>query len=75
MFIPPAGVLPPDPMDPASPLKKILLWNGASSWGGIRSVPPWIREGFIKKENNHFGMGGNPLVTGSSVLVDSHFPL
>jgi len=36
MFIPPTGVLPPDPSDPASPLKKILLWNGASSWGGIR---------------------------------------
>ena len=36
MFLPPTGVLPPDPMDPASPLKKILLWNGASSWGGIR---------------------------------------
>ena len=38
MFLPPAGVLPADPLDPAAPLKKILLWNGASSWGGIRSV-------------------------------------
>ena len=36
MFLPPAGVLPADPLDPAAPLKKILLWNGASSWGGIR---------------------------------------
>ena len=38
MFLPPAGVLPADPLDPSAPLKKILLWNGASSWGGIRSV-------------------------------------
>ena len=38
MFLPPAGVLPADPLDPAAPLKKILLWNGASSWGGIRSA-------------------------------------
>ena len=38
MFLPPAGVLPADPLDLSAPLKKILLWNGASSWGGIRSV-------------------------------------
>ena len=35
MFIPPSGVLP---RNPVVPLKKILLWNGASSWNGIRQV-------------------------------------
>lgn len=37
MFIPPAGTTIPDnPEDPSTPLKKILLWNGVSSWGNTR---------------------------------------
>jgi hypothetical protein len=32
MFIPPG--VPENQEDPATPLKKILLYNGASSWGG-----------------------------------------
>jgi len=36
MYLPPAGTLPDNQEDPNVPLKKILLWNGASSWGGIK---------------------------------------
>ena len=36
MFLPPSGSLPRDPSDPSTPLKKILMWNGLSSWGGVR---------------------------------------
>jgi hypothetical protein len=32
MFIPPG--VPENQEDPATPLKKIVLYNGASSWGG-----------------------------------------
>ena len=35
MYMPPPGVLPADPSSPSSPLKKILLWNGAASWGNL----------------------------------------
>ena len=36
MYLPPTGTLPDNQEDPNVPLKKILLWNGASSWGGIK---------------------------------------
>lgn len=37
MFVPPADTtLPDNPEDPSAPLKKILLWNGVSSWGNTR---------------------------------------
>ena len=35
MFVPPG--LPDNQDDPTVPLKKILLWNGISSWGGLRA--------------------------------------
>ena len=31
-----ANSLPPNPTDSSSPLKKILMWNGLSSWGSVR---------------------------------------
>ena len=36
MYLPPAGTIPENQEDPDVPLKKILLWNGASSWGGLK---------------------------------------
>jgi len=36
MYLPPVGTLPDNQEDPNVPLKKILLWNGASSWGGLK---------------------------------------
>jgi len=36
MYLPPAGTLPENQEEPSAPLKKILLWNGASSWGGLK---------------------------------------
>ena len=36
MYLPPAGTIPDNQDDPSVPLKKILLWNGASSWGGLK---------------------------------------
>lgn len=46
MYLPPSGVLPEDLSDPATPLKKILLWNGASSWGNLKPG----RGVFLKEE-------------------------
>ena len=37
MYLPPMGTLPENQEDPNVPLKKILLWNGASSWGGMKA--------------------------------------
>ncbi len=37
MYVPPKGFVPDNPEDPSTPLKKILLWNGISSWGGHRA--------------------------------------
>ena len=31
------GTLPENQEDPNVPLKKILLWNAASSWGGMKA--------------------------------------
>jgi len=36
MFIPPKDTLPEDQASPNVKLKKILLWNGVNSWGGIK---------------------------------------
>ena len=36
MYLPPTGTIPDNQEDPDVPLKKILLWNGASSWGGLK---------------------------------------
>ena len=36
MYLPPTGTIPVNQEDPDVPLKKILLWNGASSWGGLK---------------------------------------
>ena len=36
MYLPPTGTLSINQEDPNVPLKKILLWNGASSWGGLK---------------------------------------
>ena len=33
MYVPPEGFIAEDQDDPDIPLKKILFWNGASSWG------------------------------------------
>ena len=35
MYVPPADELP-DQEDADAPLKKILLWNGGSAWGGTK---------------------------------------
>jgi hypothetical protein len=37
MYLPSMGTLPENQEDPDVPLKKILLWNGASSWGGMKA--------------------------------------
>jgi glycoprotein 3-alpha-L-fucosyltransferase len=37
MYLPPMGSLPENPVDPDISLKKILLWNGASFWGGMKA--------------------------------------
>ena len=37
MFLPPKYALPENMEDSKAPLKKILLWNGIQSWGGLRS--------------------------------------
>jgi len=44
-FVPPADELV-DQEDPDTPLKKILLWNGSSQWGGMRPG----RGTFMKQE-------------------------
>ena len=36
MYLPPIDSLPSSPTDSSSPLKKILMWNGLSSWGSVR---------------------------------------
>ena len=36
MYVPPKGFVPENMEDSEAPLKKILLWNGLSSWGGLR---------------------------------------
>ena len=36
MYLPPADALPTNPFDSSSHLKKILMWNGLSSWGSVR---------------------------------------
>ena len=36
MYIPPEGFVPENMEDADAPLKKILLWNGLGSWGGLR---------------------------------------
>merc|ERR1719481_2437850 len=46
MYSPPPGVLPDHVSDPDTPLKKILLWNGASSWGNLKPG----RGVFLKEE-------------------------
>ena len=46
MFLPPAGEMPSNQEDASLPLKKILMWNGVSSWGGVRPG----RGEFIKQE-------------------------
>jgi hypothetical protein len=46
MFLPPAGDIPDNQEDASLPLKKILMWNGVSSWGGVRPG----RGEFIKQE-------------------------
>ena len=46
MFIPPAGDIPDNQEDASLPLKKILMWNGVSSWGGMRPG----RGDFIKQK-------------------------
>ena len=46
MFLPPAGDIPDNQEDVSLPLKKILMWNGVSSWGGVRPG----RGEFIKQE-------------------------
>ena len=46
MFLPPAGDIPHNQEDASLPLKKILMWNGVSSWGGVRPG----RGEFIKQE-------------------------
>eukprot|EP00095_Tigriopus_kingsejongensis_P005108 maker-scaffold161_size295871-snap-gene-1.38 protein:Tk05108 transcript:maker-scaffold161_size295871-snap-gene-1.38-mRNA-1 annotation:"glycoprotein 3-alpha-l-fucosyltransferase a" len=46
MFYPPKGSIPENIEDSSTPLKKILLWNGISSWGGTRPG----RGVFLKQE-------------------------
>ena len=46
MFLPPATEIPSNQEDASLPLKKILMWNGVSSWGGVRPG----RGEFIKQE-------------------------
>jgi glycoprotein 3-alpha-L-fucosyltransferase len=46
MFLPPAVDIPDNQEDASLPLKKILMWNGVSSWGGVRPG----RGEFIKQE-------------------------
>lgn len=46
MFYPPKGYIPENLEDTSTPLKKILLWNGISSWGGTRPG----RGVFLKQE-------------------------
>ena len=46
MFLPPAVDIPDTQEDASLPLKKILMWNGVSSWGGVRPG----RGEFIKQE-------------------------
>ncbi len=36
MFVPPKDSFPSDPDSPDARLKKILLWNGINSWGGLK---------------------------------------
>lgn len=36
MYVPPEGFIPENMEDTSVPLKKILLWNGIGSWGGLR---------------------------------------
>jgi len=36
MYLPPEGVVPENTQESEVPLKKILLWNGASSWGALK---------------------------------------
>ncbi len=36
MFVPPEGSFPEDQESADIKLKKILLWNGINSWGGLR---------------------------------------
>jgi len=37
MYLPPEGTIPKNQDDSSVPLKKILLWNGASAWGGLKA--------------------------------------
>ena len=37
MFLPPRKYVPENQEDSNAPLKKILLWNGIQSWGGLRA--------------------------------------
>ena len=37
MFLPPKYALPENMEDSKAPLKKILLWNGIQSWGGLKA--------------------------------------
>jgi len=36
MYLPPKGYVPENIQESEVPLKKILLWNGASSWGALK---------------------------------------
>jgi hypothetical protein len=36
MYVPPNGSVPANQDTSDAPLKKILLWNGAAAWSGIR---------------------------------------
>ena len=42
MYLPPGY----QPQDPSTPLKKVLMWNGLSSWGGVKAG----RGEFLKQE-------------------------
>ena len=46
MFLPPEGEIPSNEEEASVPLKSILMWNGVSSWGGVRPG----RGEFIKQE-------------------------
>ena len=48
MFLPPKHAIPENMEDSNAPLKKILLWNGIQSWGGLKAG----RGAFLKGKIN-----------------------
>ena len=52
MFLPPKHAVPENMEDSKAPLKKILLWNGIQSWGGLKAG----RGAFLKGKFNKYSV-------------------